>query len=283
MDSISIDSYGKINLGLKVVGKREDGYHNIKTIMQEIDLADRVYLRRRKEALIIDSNGDIPLDESNLAVQAYRALGNYAKIDEGLEIYIDKKIPVAAGLAGGSSNAAAVLKGLNQLWQLDYSLDTLREIGRDLGADVPFCLTGGTKLAQGIGDEFTDIGQLKGAWLLLINPGFKSSTVEVYKKLDLDRPLDLSGLDLAVEAVEAGSLEDLAANLVNDLESAVENRETIREIKSSLVENRALNSLMSGSGPTVFGIFSSREDRDYCYEKMREKYRDYYIIKTRTI
>ena len=186
MKEITLKSYGKINLGLDVLYKRQDGYHEINTIMQQIDLCDTLIIKENKEGLVLKSNSkDLPLDSTNLIYIAWKKIQEKTGINKGIEVILDKKIPIAAGLAGGSSNAAAILKGLNELWDLGFDEKDLREIGVEIGADVPFCIMGGTALAKGIGEELTKLRPFKDKDLLLVNPGLAISTAEVYKSLNL--------------------------------------------------------------------------------------------------
>ena len=168
MKEIVIESYGKINLGLDVLYKREDGYHEIKTIMQQISLSDTLTLREMKENIALESNNtDLPMDSSNLVYKAWKAIQRRTGINRGIEINIHKRIPIAAGLAGGSTNASAVLKGLNELWELGLKEEELKNIGVEIGADVPYCIMGGTALAEGIGEKLTKLRAFKDKNLLL--------------------------------------------------------------------------------------------------------------------
>ena len=187
MKEIVIKSYGKINLGLDVLYKRQDGYHEIRTIMQQIDLSDTLVMREIEEDIELDCNNkELPLDSTNLVYRAWKKLQEKTGINKGIQINIHKNIPIAAGLAGGSSNAATVLKGLNELWNLGLSEEELREIGVEIGADVPFCIMGGTALAEGIGEKLTKLKSFKDKNLLLVNPGIGVSTAEVYGNLRLN-------------------------------------------------------------------------------------------------
>lgn len=284
MGKIVVDSYAKINLALDVINKRKDGYHNICTVMQEISLKDRLEIGDcpDKDITIKSNNCDIPLDEDNLVHQAWELMKEKSGLDRGVKVLIDKKIPVAAGLAGGSSNAAAMLIGLNHLWNLNYTTGQLEMIGAKIGADVPFCLRGGTLLASGIGNIFEEIKSFAGRHILLINPGIPMDTRKVYESLSLNGKSDFQIGDI-VEAINLGKTIDVSKKLYNKLEEVVLKEEHIlKEIKMNLIENKALGSLMSGSGTTIFGIFESEEDLNYSYDRLREKYPNYIIIKTKT-
>ncbi len=283
MCQIILECNGKINLGLDVINKRKDGYHNIKTIMQEIELQDIVTMEKIDDGFIIESNKEeVPLNEENIAYKVWYIMKEKFKLQGGLRIYIEKNIPVAAGLAGGSTNGAGVLKGINKLWNLGLSHDELRLIASKLGADIPFCLTGGTVLAEGIGDRFTKVLKFSNVDILLVNPNFGVSTEVVYKGLSEynteDKMKDL------VENIDSNNLELLRGKLYNKLEEnvLVEYPE-IEKIKEEMKKYGAVESLMSGSGPTVFGIFENPEKLDFAYGKFKEKFNEYMVIKTKTL
>ncbi len=284
MESIKISSYGKINLALDVINKRNDGYHNISTVMQEISLKDDLTIidNENKKLVITSNNEEMPLDERNLVYKVWEELKKISGLDKGAHVHIYKRIPVAAGLAGGSSNAAAMLKGLNSLWKLDYPVEKLEEIGKTIGADIPFCLRGGTLLATGIGDQFKPIPSFQDVYVLLVNPNIPMDTKYVYGKLDLRDRKDFN-MDLILQEMGKRDILGVAQNLYNLLEVIVTKEvEEIEEIKGELTKNKALGSLMSGSGTTVFGLFKNETDLNFSYEKMKEKYPNYRIIKTKT-
>lgn len=186
MNEIALESYAKINLALDILYKRDDGYHEINTIMQQIDLKDRVVIRNKDSGIDIQCNNkDVPIDRNNLVYKAWEKIREKTGINRGVGIIIDKKIPIAAGLAGGSSNGGAVLKGLNLLWDLNLSDEELMEIGKKIGADVPFCIMGGTAWARGIGEKLTKLKGFSGYNILLANVGIPVSTEWVYKNMDL--------------------------------------------------------------------------------------------------
>lgn len=284
MNEIKISSYGKINLALDVKNKREDGYHNIRTIMQEISLKDDLtIIDNDSENLTIESNNrEIPLGEENLVYKAWEELKKVSGVNKGAHVHIYKRIPVAAGLAGGSSNAAAMLKGLNELWELNYSLEKLEDIGKIIGADIPFCLRGGTLLGSGIGNLFEEIGSFEDVHVLLINPNIPMDTKYVYEKLELENGKNFN-MDLILQGVRKKDLLGVSKNLYNALEDVVTGEvKEIEEIKRELIKNKSLAALMSGSGTTVFGLFKNEEDLNYSYKKLSEKYPEYKIIKTKT-
>jgi len=282
MEEIILDAYGKINLALDVLYKRNDGYHEIDSVMQQIDLKDTLILKKRDNGISIESNEkSIPLDERNLAYKAWRKLTDKAKINKGVDITIIKRIPVAAGLAGGSTDAAAVLKGLNILWGLNLSQEELMEIGREIGADVPFCIFGGTARAKGIGERLERIKGFSNKLILLVNIGMEVPTEYVYKSLGLNNKNMAVNVEELVKYIERDNLRKVAENMGNVLESVViRDYPIIDEIKKEMVESGALGALMSGSGPTVFGIFDDESKLYSCKEKMEAKYKKVIVTKT---
>lgn len=284
MKEIVIEAFGKINLALDVLYKRPDGYHEINTIMQQIDLKDRVILANREEfKATIDSNEkSIPLDETNLVHKAWKKIVEKTKIKKGIHIIIEKNIPVAAGLAGGSTDAAAVLKGLNYLWGLGLTQDELMDIGVEIGADVPFCILGGTAQAQGIGEKLKRIRSFSDKLILLANIGVPVSSADVYKQLDLiDNRIPVD-IDKIVKYIEEDNTQEVAINMSNILEEVVLKKyPVINEIKRDMIKHGALGSLMTGSGPTVFGIFNDEEKLLRCKEEMEKKIEK--VIYTKTI
>lgn len=284
MKEIKIESYGKINLGLDVLYKREDNYHELSTIMQQIDLSDILTIKDIKEGIKLESNHrDVPLDSRNLVYKSWEKIKEKTGINRGVYININKRIPVSAGLAGGSTNAAATLKGLNELWDLKLNEEELRNIAVEIGADVPFCTMGGTALAEGIGEKLTKLKSFKNHQLLLINPGMGVSTVEVYKNLRLKgkRTLDT---DKIISSIENNDIKTLSDNMINVMEEVVlENNPIIEEIKNDLIKYGSLKPLMSGSGPTVFGFFDDLDKLHYCKDKLEEKYTKGIVVEGKTI
>lgn len=281
MDQIIIESYGKINLALDVLYKREDGYHELNTIMQQISLKDKLIFKEIEKGIIIESTDqDVPIDESNLVYRAWDKLRSITGISRGIHIYIEKHIPIAAGLAGGSSNGAATLKALNQLWNLNLSLEELMKIGESLGADVPFCLLGGTALAQGIGEKLTPLKPFSGKYILLGNPGICVSTPYAYSKLDLN-PRENMDLDELVSCMEKEDLNCVGNNFKNIMEDPIiKEYPVIDKIKEIMIENGALGALMSGSGPTVFGLYEDEEKIKTARDELLKIIDKVYICKT---
>ncbi|SFD01264.1 4-diphosphocytidyl-2-C-methyl-D-erythritol kinase [Bacillus sp. OV322] len=257
----------KINLALDVLNKRPDGYHEVEMIMTTVDLADRIELKeiRHNEIEILSHNRFVPDDQRNLAYQAAFLLKERYGINKGVSIAIEKNIPVAAGLAGGSSDAAATLRGLNKLWQLGLSLDELAELGAEIGSDVSFCVYGGTALAKGRGEKITHLPVPPKCWVILAKPTLGVSTADVYKRLQLSKMShpDVPGM---ISAIEENSYEKVCSGLGNVLESVtLPLYPEVANIKDQMKTFGADAVLMSGSGPTVFGLaeHDSRMQRVY--------------------
>ena len=255
---IQIRAHGKINLGIDVIGKREDGYHEVRMIMQTVRLHDRVTLRREEgPGIRISSNlSFLPCDQNNLAYKAAELLFQEFSLEGGLSIHLDKRIPVAAGMAGGSADCAAVLRGVNRLYRLGLDLAALQERGLRLGADVPYCLLGGTALAEGIGEKLTPLPPAPGRLLLIAKPPVSLSSRYIYTHLTLDEKTVHPDIDGMAEAIRRGDTEGVIRRLGNVLEDAALGKcPQIGQIKRTMLENGARGALMSGSGPTVFGFF----------------------------
>ncbi len=270
MESIELAAYAKINLGLDVVRRLENGYHEVKMVMQTIGLHDTLRLEKTKEgiALFVDSS-EAPADENNLAYKAARLLKEHCGVAEGISIHLQKRIPVAAGMAGGSTDAAAVLKGMNRLFSLGLSEEELCGIGVRLGADVPYCIMGGTALAEGIGEKLTVLPDAPDSVVLVAKPPVSVSTKYVYETLRLSEIEKHPDIDGMVRAVREGSLAGIVSRMENVLESVTEKEySVITRIKHFMEENGAKKALMSGSGPTVFGIYEDRADAEKAAEKL---------------
>ena len=283
-----IEARAKINLTLDVTGKREDGYHLVEMVMQSVDLHDDVRVtvvrgEKKPRGIVLScSLPFLPTDERNLAYRAaelfYKETGTTL---ETCEIFIEKRIPIAAGLAGGSTDAAAVLRALNQLHDTGLSRDRLCEIGLKLGADVPYCLRGGTMLAQGIGEELSLLPDMPHCWVVLCKPPFAVPTKEVYQEIDsvdiLEHP-DNKGM---MAALNQEDYEGVCAYLSNVMETVTAaKRRQIGEIKSFLAENGADGTLMSGSGPTVYGLFSDESRAKTAAKMLRRRFADTFLTET---
>lgn len=284
MKKIVMDSYGKINLGLDVLYKREDGYHEINTIMQQISLKDTLTIEENKDDIILQCNkSDLPLDSTNLVYKAWEKLKEKTNIKRGIKITIDKQIPIAAGLAGGSSNAATVLKALNFLWELGLKEEQLMSIGVEIGADVPYCIMGGTAYAEGIGEKLTPLKAFKEKSILLVNPGIGVSTEYVYKNLKLEKSPRVNMKKIILD-IEMDNIKSLGENIKNVMEEVViKEHPIIKQIKKEMKEYGALGALMSGSGPTVFGLFDDKDKANYCKDKFIRKLNKGTVLVSETI
>lgn len=282
MNSISLKSRAKINLSIDVIGKREDGYHIVEMIMQTIDLYDDIKLKELEEDNIIIKSecSYIPLNEDNIVYKAAKLIKEKMDIKKGIEIFIKKNIPVAAGMAGGSSNAAAVLVGLNELWELGLSKDELRDLGLKLGADVPFCIEGGTALAEGIGEKLTYIkGINKDVNILVCKPDIFVSTKEVYQSLDIKNIEKRPDNKLLIEKLKNDDIVSVSNNMVNVLEEVTSKKYSdIKVIENIIAKNGAMGTMMSGSGPTVFGFFDNEEKARRARVELLENYSQVYVV-----
>lgn len=270
MNQMRLKALAKINLGLDVLRRKEDGYHEVKMIMQTINLYDQIYMKRIEddEIRIRTNLYYLPNNENNLAYKAAKMLKDEFDLPGGVLINLKKVIPVAAGMAGGSSDAAAVLFGMNKMYGLKLSMQELMDRGVNLGADVPYCIMRGTALAEGIGEKLTKLPAMPKCHILIAKPPINVSTKFVYENLHANdlKPEDHPPVDIQLEALKEGDLEKLVANMGNVLERVtVPEYPVINEIKQLMLDHGALGSMMSGSGPTVFGIFTS-------YTKAKEAY-----------
>lgn len=277
-----VKAYAKINISLDVVGKREDGYHLLEMIMQNIELYDLIDITKSDSGIEIKCNVPyIPTDERNLAYKAARLFMDTYGIKGGVSINIRKNIPVAAGLAGGSSNAAAVLRAMRDIYQVKVTDEELTKLAVQIGADVPYCLIGGTALCTGIGEIVKPLKPFKNHILVVVKPNFGVSTKEVYGALDINKiNLHPKTTDI-IKAIERNDLEDTAALMKNVLENVTLKKHYIlKEIKKEMVKQGALNALMSGSGPTVFAFFNDMLKAQRCFERMKERYTEVFITRT---
>lgn len=245
---------GKINLALAITGRRDDGYHDIDTIFQSIGLHDVIRLEEADEFLLTCSNSALACDETNLAYKAYKALLPYRRGPKGVRIHIEKNIPVAAGLAGGSTDCAAVLRGLNRLWRLGLTTEELCRIGASIGADVPFCICGGTMRGRGIGEILTPLPPLPPRPVLIAHPPVPVYTGKAYSLFDTTPRLQGIAVDEAVKAVEAADFEGLEVHMGNTFEELVMPDVPMIESCRAMLLRQGLRPLMAGSGPTVFAL-----------------------------
>ncbi len=256
--TITRKAYAKINLALDVVRRLPNGYHEVRMIMQTVGICDVLTFTKAKAGIYLQvDHQEIPADSNNLIYKAARLLLDTAGITEGVKITLKKHIPIAAGMAGGSTDAAATFLGLNQLFELDYSIEQLKALGVKIGADVPYCIQGGTALAEGIGEILTPLPAPPKCHLVIAKPDVNVSTKFVYENLRADELQKHPDIDGMIEALQTGSLKGITKRLGNVLETVtVPAYPVIQEIKDALVAAGAENALMSGSGPTVFGIFT---------------------------
>lgn len=268
MNSITVKAYAKINLGLDVLRKRPDGYHDVSMIMQTLNLHDTINIKKTKFCSItIRSNlYYLPTDKRNLVYKAVELFCENHPIRSGLNIFINKRIPVAAGMAGGSADAAATLKGLNRLFQTGLSLEELMKLGVRLGADVPYCLLMGTALSEGIGEVLSPLVPMPDCYILLVKPDISVSTKYVYENLRLDEDIKHPDIPALLEALKENNIYKLAPLMENILESVtIKEYPIINKIKAKMMDKEALTALMSGSGPTVFGIFDNQPKAEKAY------------------
>lgn len=272
--NLGLKAYGKINLGLDVLRKREDGYHEVRMIMQTVGVHDRIDLIYCDEpGITVETNlYYLPNNENNLVYKAARMLMDEFRIRQGLHIHLKKYIPVAAGMAGGSSDAAAVLFGVNKMFGLGLSQKDLMERGVKIGADVPYCVMRGTALSEGIGEVLTPLPAVPQCQILIAKPGISVSTKFVYENLHANelRPEQHPHIDKMVEAIENQDIYEIAAHMGNVLETVtIPAHPVIAQIKDMMMDCGAIGSLMSGSGPTVFGLFTNPKAAADAYEEMR--------------
>ena len=262
MNQIELKALAKINLGLDVLGRRENGYHNVRMVMQSIYLYDEVKIAKKKEpGITLTTNLKfLPTGDGNIAYKAAQLLMDEFDIQDGVSIQLKKRIPVAAGMAGGSSDGAAVLWGINQMYGLGLSRQELMDRGVKLGADVPYCIQRGTALAEGIGEKLSVLPSMPKCTILIAKPGISVSTKFVYENLHANdlRPEQHPDVDSMIEAMKQKDLKLLCERMGNVLETVtIPNYPVIRQIKERMMEHEAVGAMMSGSGPTVFGIFDS--------------------------
>lgn len=311
MERVKLTAHAKINLSLDVTGRLENGYHTLRMIMQTISLCDEVTVEKTREGIeIICDNPAVPRDERNICHRAAKeffianGLGGFEpktgnsryfagqrsetgpddeinRKSTGVRIYIKKRIPAGAGLAGGSADAAAVLKGLNILYNTGMQPGELAEIGLKCGADVPFCLYGGTCLAEGIGEKLTELPSFSGVSAVVVMPEFSVSTEWVYKNYSMEKQKEHPDTEKLVNAVKFRDVPTVAREMRNVLESvtAAEYPE-INGIKDLLIKLGALGSMMSGSGPSVFGLFESTEKAGAAFNELKKIYRQTYLVST---
>lgn len=273
MDSTWINAPAKINIGLDVLRRREDGYHEVRMIMQSIRLFDRLTLTRTDmPGIHLTTNlSFLPVNKDNLVYRSASLLMEEFGIEDGLSIHLEKRIPVAAGMAGGSTDAASCMLAMNELYGLGLNKRQLMKRGVRLGADIPYCVLKGTALSEGIGEKLSTIPRMPDCYILIAKPGIHVSTRSVYSALELNDTTPHPDIDRMIQAMKQRDLKDLCRHMGNMLETVtIPAHPEIEEIKRCMMANGALGSLMSGSGPTVFGIFDdpdrAKSAKFKCYE-----------------
>lgn len=273
MLEMRLKALAKINLGLDVLRRREDGYHEVRMIMQTVSLYDKIMIHklRTPEIQVKTNLFYVPENENNLVYQAAKLLMDEFGLEYGVYIDLQKFIPVAAGLAGGSSDAAAVLYGMNQMFHLNLSKRELMKRGVKIGADVPYCIMRGTALAEGIGEQLSPLPSMPGCKVLVAKPPVSVSTKFVYENLKLDQKTVHPDIDVLLEGLREKNLRKIASNMGNILETVtIPNYPVINEIREEMLKHGALNAMMSGSGPTVFGLFEDEKLAEKAYSSLRE-------------
>ncbi|MBR6158667.1 MAG: 4-(cytidine 5'-diphospho)-2-C-methyl-D-erythritol kinase [Lachnospiraceae bacterium] len=281
---MNINAYAKINIGLDVIGKRADGYHEVRMIMQTIDLHDELDVSPVEEPgiFLTTNRKDLPVNEDNLICKAAKLMMDEYALPGGIKVRLVKNIPVAAGLAGGSTDAAAVIRAINELYGLGLSTDEMAQTGVRIGADVPYCIMGGTALSEGIGEILTPLSSFPECDIVLAKPPVSVSTAYVYKHLKLDGIVhpDIDGI---ITGIETGDIYRIARGMGNVLESVtVPDEPVIGSIKDVMTAGGCVATLMSGSGPSVFGLFDSKDKADAVYEELRRSQPGLDIFITRT-
>ena len=279
MNIVTQNAYAKLNLSLDITKKRADGYHEVSMIMTSCSLCDKITLKKADTiSLIIESCQSLPL-ENNLMIKAAKAFFDYTKINGGAEMHLVKNIPLSAGLAGGSTDAAAVLRALNDIYGANLDTRTLCHIAFSLGADVPYCITGGTYLAEGIGEKLTYIDKITDLYAVLVKPGDGLSTAEIYKQTDSEKNLIRPDNAFLIKCIKEKNYTALAENMKNVMEQvSIKQIPQIQIIKSSLLENGAKGAMMSGSGSCVFGLFLSKQAANEAAKKLKSSFQNFFVF-----
>ncbi len=262
MKQLKIKAMAKVNLGLDVLRRRENGYHDVKMVMQTVNIFDELTICETdgEDIIITTDAGELPCNEDNLIYKAARLLMDTAGCKKGVSIHLNKNIPIAAGMAGGSTDAAATLLAVNELLNLGLTKEKLAEIGVKIGADIPYCIYGGTYLSEGIGEVLTKLPDAPECFVVVAKPGIGVSTKYVYENLHIETVTEHPDIDGMIEAIRAGSLKGVTDKMANVLENVtIKKYPEITIMKECLLDCGAENALMSGSGPTVFGIFKEEE------------------------
>lgn len=273
MNRLELNAYAKVNLGLDVLRRREDGYHELRMIMQTVDLYDTLTLEKTEEpgiSMTCNVEG-LPCDERNLVYKSAKLMFDTFELPGGIRMHLEKRIPMSAGMAGGSTDAAAVFNGINELYELGASKERLCELGVKIGADVPYCIVGGTALSEGIGEVLTQLPNVPDCIVLIAKPDFDVSTKYVYENLHANSLTYHPDIDAQVAAIRAGDLAGVIKVMDNVLETVTEKKYTeITTIKKVMEEHGAMRAMMSGSGPTVFGLYEDADKAKEAAEAIRE-------------
>ena len=275
-------SYAKVNLTLDVLGRLENGYHEVRMVMQPLNLFDLILVKKAPAGIIIKTNNPVlPCDNKNIAYKAAELFFEETEIRGGVSINIKKNIPIAAGLAGGSGNAAAVLCSLNLLYNAELTDEKLLEMGLKLGADVPYCIKNVTSLAEGIGEKLTTLSQIPGVTVVLVTPPVSISTAEIYKRIDSSENLAKIDTDSMISAIKDSDIKKIGDKLLNVMEIVtIKDCPEIADIKAKMLEFGALGSVMSGSGPSVFGIFPDNKSAKQAADYFGMKYENTFLTHT---
>lgn len=270
---MELKAYAKVNLGLDVLRRREDGYHELRMIMQTVDLYDTLTLEKTEKGIEMTCNiQGLPCDERNLVYRAAALMQETYQIPGGIQIHLEKRIPMAAGMAGGSTDAAAVFNGMNILYELGRSKEELCKLGVKIGADVPYCIVGGTALSEGIGEVLTVLPNVPDCVVLIAKPDFDVSTKYVFENLHANSLTYHPDIDAMVSAIEKKDMTGMIKEMDNVLETVTEKKYTeITTIKNIMKEKGAMRAMMSGSGPTVFGLYEKQEDAEAAAEQIKEQ------------
>lgn len=282
MEIVEEKAPAKINLSLDVLHKRDDGYHEMELVMTSIDLSDRLTLTLMDEnqILIESNNGFLPLDERNIAYKSAMLLKKQFDIQQGVHIYIEKNIPIAAGLGGGSSDAAATLRGLNRLWNIGLNLDELAELGAQIGSDVPFCIYGGSAYAHGRGEKITPLEEVPQCWVVLVKPRRGISSWTVFEGLEVDK-LNHPDTQEILQAIDCMDYFTMTNHLGNALENvSMHKQPKIEQIKQKMLEFGADTALMSGTGPTIYGLCQKYSRAQRVFNGLKGFCNEVYLVRT---
>ena len=276
MEEIYIKARAKINLNLEVLGKREDNYHNIKSIFQKINLYDEIKIKKLKiDKFKMITNIKELNNEENIIYKAYKKLKEKYEQIKGIEIKLNKRIPIQAGMAGGSTDCAAFIVAMNKLFSLNLSKEKMKTLGKELGADVVPCFYNRAVIVEGIGDIVTKIDTNFKYYIVIIKPEISCNTKEMYNRLDEKEIKQKDTTKKIIKALENHDIKILSNNLYNVFEEVIENKEIIKELKEELIKYGAIASLMTGSGSAVYGIFKDKDTAKNAYEKLKDKYNTY--------